>query len=179
MSPGRCTIPSTPIPRPGDPYAFKTIHFDAGPQHMDGSRALEYARSRMSTSDFDRAKRQQLILVAIRDKALNLNLIPKLPTLAATMMDTVKTDMTLDEMVELAALAPQIDMRQYQAGRDRKADGLWLSTPRRWGGRSVAQVGPDQPGGGGSVHSAGVVVPTPMPTQPAPPTPTPTPGPVM
>ncbi len=99
-----------PDPQPGDPHGYKTVHFDAGTQHMDGQRALEYARSRMSTSDFDRAKRQQLILVAIRDKALGLNLIPKLPSLAATMMDTVKTDMTLDEMIELARLSPQIDM---------------------------------------------------------------------
>ncbi len=99
-----------PDPKPGDPYAFKTIHFDAGWQHMDGSRALEYSRSRMSTSDFDRAKRQQLVLVAIRDKALNLNLLPKLPSLMATMANNIKTDMTTDEMVELARLAPQIDM---------------------------------------------------------------------
>jgi LCP family protein required for cell wall assembly len=99
-----------PDPRPGDPYAYKTIHFDAGWQHLNGQRALEYARSRMSTSDFDRAKRQQLILLAIRERALNLNLIPKLPSLFATMGSMVKTDMTLDEMWELAQLAPQIDM---------------------------------------------------------------------
>jgi hypothetical protein len=64
----------------------------------------------MSTSDFDRAKRQQLILIAIRDKALNLNLLPKFPTMAAAMANNVKTDMTMEEMVELARLAPHIDM---------------------------------------------------------------------
>ena len=69
-----------PDPKPGDLYAFKTVHFDPGWQHMNGTRALEYARSRMSTSDFDRAKRQQLILVAIRDRALSLNLLPRLPS---------------------------------------------------------------------------------------------------
>jgi hypothetical protein len=77
---------------------------------MNGERALQYARSRMSTSDFDRANRQQLILLAIREKALNLNLIPKLPALAATMGNMVKTDMSLEEMGEMALLAPQIDM---------------------------------------------------------------------
>lgn len=99
-----------PNPQPGDPHGYKTVHFDAGLQHLDGASALQYARSRMSTSDFERAKRQQQILIAIREKALGLNLIPKLPSLAAAGMDMVKTDMTLDEMVELAALAPQIDM---------------------------------------------------------------------
>jgi LCP family protein required for cell wall assembly len=109
-------VPSTlhdtkyPDPKTDDPHAFKTVHFDAGLQHMNGARALEYARSRMSTSDFHRAKRQQQILLAIREKALNLNLIPKLPTLTSTMMNTIKTDMALEEMIELAALASRIDM---------------------------------------------------------------------
>jgi LCP family protein required for cell wall assembly len=99
-----------PSPKPGDPHAYGTVHFDAGWQHMDGERALQYARSRMSTSDFDRADRQQRILLAIRDKALGLGLIPKLPALFATMGNMVKTDMTLQEMTELALLAPQVDI---------------------------------------------------------------------
>jgi hypothetical protein len=94
---------------------MKTVHFDPGPQHLDGERALEYARSRMSTSDFDRARRQQEILVAIREKALSLNLLPKLPSLLATMGSMVKTDMTVDEILELARLAPQIDMANIKS----------------------------------------------------------------
>lgn len=99
-----------PDPKPDDPYAYKTIHFDPGWQHMDGERALEYARSRMSTSDADRAWRQQQILLAIRETVLNLNLIPKLPELATTLKDSVETDMTLEEMLELARLMPDIDV---------------------------------------------------------------------
>jgi len=100
-----------PMPKPGDPYAMGTVHFDPGPQDMDGERALQYARSRMSTSDFDRAARQQLILLAIREKALkNLNIVTKLPSLIVTMGSMVKTDMKSDEMLELAALGPQIDL---------------------------------------------------------------------
>jgi LCP family protein required for cell wall assembly len=98
-----------PDPKPEDPHGFTTIHFNPGLQSMDGTRALQYARSRMSTDDFDRAKRQQSILLAIRDRALNLDLLPKLPTLAATMANNVKTDMSMEEMVALARLAPQID----------------------------------------------------------------------
>ena len=83
-----------PDPRPGDPYAYKTIHFEPGLQHMDGSRALEYARSRMSTSDFDRAKRQQLVLLAIRERALSPSAIPQWPRLAAAMVDSVTVSYT-------------------------------------------------------------------------------------
>ena len=166
-----------PDPRPGDPYAYKTVHFNAGWQHMDGARALEYARSRMSTSDFDRAKRQQSLLLAIREKALNLNLLPKLPTLTATMMDTVLTDMTLDEMIELARLAPQVDMgnlKQVVIQKPmvygyRREDGAAVQLPK-WD--LIRPVVDDL------FKAPVVVVPTPVPTQPAPPTPTPTLAPV-
>ncbi|MFI5266563.1 MAG: LCP family protein [Chloroflexota bacterium] len=52
---------------------WKVIHFDAGRQHMDGERALEYARARYAdnpqeASDFARASRQQLLIAAIRQK---------------------------------------------------------------------------------------------------------------
>jgi LCP family protein required for cell wall assembly len=103
-----------PMPKPGDPNAYGTVHFDPGWQHMDGERALQYARSRMSTSDFDRADRQQRILLAIREKALGLNLIPKLPSLLSTAGSMVKTDMTAGEMIELARLAPEVDLENIE-----------------------------------------------------------------
>jgi LCP family protein required for cell wall assembly len=98
-----------PDPKPDDPHAYKTVQFEPGWQHMDGERALEYVRSRMSTSDADRSRRQQQILLAIYEKALNTHLIPELPELAAILMDAVNTDITLEEMVEMGRLAPHID----------------------------------------------------------------------
>jgi LCP family protein required for cell wall assembly len=164
-----------PDPQPGDPYGMKTVHFDPGWQHMDGQKALEYARSRMSTSDFDRAKRQQQILVAIRDRALGLNLIPKLPALASTMMDMVKTDMTANEMIELALLAPDVNManvKQVVIQKPmvygyRREDGAAVQLPK-WD--LINPVIADL------FTAPVVVVPTPTP---APPTPTPTLAPVQ
>lgn len=167
-----------PDPKPGDPHAFKTVHFDAGWQHMDGQRALEFARSRMSTSDFDRAKRQQLILVAIREKALNLNLLPKLPSMAKTMADKIQTDMTMDEILELAALAPQIDtgnIEQVVIQRPmvhgfRREDGAAVQLPK-WD--LINPVVAD-------LFAAPVVAASTEPTPtPAPPTPTPTLAPIQ
>jgi len=97
-----------PDPRPEDPYAFKTIDFDAGRQHMDGQRALEYARSRMSTSDFDRARRQQMILLAIRQKALSLGAIPRWPAAVAAVLGGIKTDLNPIQLAALARLAVTI-----------------------------------------------------------------------
>jgi len=98
-----------PDPRPEDPYGFKTVHFDAGWQHMDGARAIEYARSRMSTTDFDRAKRQQMILLAIRKKAVSPGGIARWPTAAAAAMAGVKTDLDVGNLLGLALLAAQTD----------------------------------------------------------------------
>lgn len=52
---------------------YKTISFKAGPQVMDGKKALEYARSRHSMqnnegTDYARARRQQKVIVAIQNK---------------------------------------------------------------------------------------------------------------
>lgn len=41
------------------------VHFDAGPQTLSGQRAVEYARSRLSTSDADRSRRQEFVLAAL------------------------------------------------------------------------------------------------------------------
>lgn len=138
------TVPRTlhdtkyPDPRTDDPYAYKTVHFDPGWQHMNGERALQYARSRMSTSDADRAWRQQQILLAIRETVLHSNRILELPELATTLMDSVKTDMTLEELLELARLMPNIDtanLRQVVLEEPlvyshRREDGAAVLLPR-------------------------------------------------
>jgi len=63
----------TAYPGPND--SFQTISFEAGPQHMDGERALIFTRSRHGSngegSDFARAKRQQIMLAAFKKKLLS------------------------------------------------------------------------------------------------------------
>lgn len=60
-----------------------TFEIDAGPQHLDGETALQYARSRHSTSDFSRSARQQLILAAIGDKVRNTKFISNMDAVHA------------------------------------------------------------------------------------------------
>jgi LCP family protein required for cell wall assembly len=127
-----------PDPKPEDPYAYKTIHFEPGLQHMDGSQALEYARSRMSTSDFDRAKRQQLVLLAIREKALSPSAIPRWPRLVAVAMDSIRTDFEMDELLALAFSAARIDTSKLKQAvlehplvySHRRADGAAVQLPQ-------------------------------------------------
>lgn len=98
------------IPEPlDDPYfpagestAYTHIHFDAGPQHLNGERALEYARSRQTTSDFDRSRRQRLILLAIQHRIDNLGSLPKLVGLVSALRDSVRTNLRPVELRQLA-----------------------------------------------------------------------------
>lgn len=74
----------------------------AGLHHLNGAEALKYARSRHSTSDFDRAKRQQQILLAIRERVLNFDFLSdvgKLKTIFGAVSGSVETDLSLDEII--------------------------------------------------------------------------------
>jgi LCP family protein required for cell wall assembly len=88
------------------------INITAGVHHMTGAQALQFARSRETTSDFDRAARQQQVLLALRLKAMQLSTLTnpiKLTGLINTMGSHVKTDMQLDEMKKFALIAKDID----------------------------------------------------------------------
>jgi len=94
---------------PDEYYGYDPLYISAGRQHMDGELALKYARTRHGSSDFDRAKRQQEVLLAVRDKALQLNLLPKLPELMVLLADTVETDLQPNEILNLAQIGWNID----------------------------------------------------------------------
>jgi LCP family protein required for cell wall assembly len=85
-----------------------------GDYHMDGELALKYARSRKSTSDFDRARRQQQVILAIKDKVFEKNIITnpkKLYELYNTLADHLKTDFQLPEIARVAELAQKFQIK--------------------------------------------------------------------
>lgn len=97
---------------PEVPGGWKQIGFvPAGMQHMDGETALRYAQCRYNTPVFDRDRRQQKVLFAIRDRVLELGiagLVPRALELLTTMRDMVQTDLGPSEIVTLAQLVPQV-----------------------------------------------------------------------
>jgi len=46
-------------------YGYDPFYITAGWQDMDGKTALKYARSRHSSDDIDRSRRQQQVLYAL------------------------------------------------------------------------------------------------------------------
>ena len=91
------------------------INLTAGMHHMDGQQALRYARSRKSTSAFDRERRQRKVLTALWDQALNLDLIPRLPELWRTMADSFQTDLPLEKVLDLAYLGAQLEPQRIRS----------------------------------------------------------------
>jgi LCP family protein required for cell wall assembly len=81
----------------------------AGVQHMDGRTTLSYCRSRMTTSDFDRSRRQRQVLVALWEQAFTLETLTQAPQLWATFGDAFETDLTVAEAVQLAHLVHGIE----------------------------------------------------------------------
>jgi LCP family protein required for cell wall assembly len=79
----------------------------AGSYTMDGEMALKYARSRHSTSDFDRARRQQDIILALKEKAQELDLLTvpaKMLAINDIIKDHLATNLNKDELTRLMQL---------------------------------------------------------------------------
>jgi len=91
------------------------LYIPSGLQHMTGSQALRYARSRNTSSDFDRAARQQRVLLSMRSQADPQALIPHLPELVAALNKTVRTDVPLDQLGELLGLASAVDTKDVRS----------------------------------------------------------------
>jgi LCP family protein required for cell wall assembly len=94
---------------PGTSGRTERLYIPSGIQHMDGDQALRYARSRHTSTDFDRGARQQRLLLSLREQADPQALIPKLPELVAALKKAVRTDVPLDQIDELLGLASQVD----------------------------------------------------------------------
>lgn len=89
------------------------VRFSVGCQRLNAERLLQYARTRATQGgDFDRARRQQEVLRAAQKELLSVggitNFITQVPALYRELSENVRTDLTLDEILALGALASTI-----------------------------------------------------------------------
>jgi len=90
-------------------YVFR---LPAGLNHLDGENALYYVRSRYSSSDFDRARRQQQIMLAIKNKLIGMDFLSdpiRSLSLLNTLKSNIQTDINILDIKGLIQLAQQID----------------------------------------------------------------------
>jgi LCP family protein required for cell wall assembly len=94
-----------------DHFGYKRLYVAPGPQHMNGIQALEYVRTRHAdlVGDFGRSARQQQVLSQLKTKLDTPSIITKLPELANDLGDTVKTDMSIQDIVNFMGFARNID----------------------------------------------------------------------
>jgi LCP family protein required for cell wall assembly len=105
---------------PNMDFGFDPLVLEAGLQHMDGYTAQKYARTRHGDSDFDRARRQQQVIFAIRDQVLNLQSLPSLltqaPALYGSISQNVYTELSLDQMIQLGLWLSEIEPQNIHTG---------------------------------------------------------------
>jgi LCP family protein required for cell wall assembly len=101
---------------PNDTYGFKPLFIPKGMQHMNGQQALDYARTRHLDSDFGRMKRQQQVLMAIKDQALRVDVVPRIPALWAAKDNLAQTDLGLSEVFALVQLSREIKADNITTG---------------------------------------------------------------
>ncbi|MCL4509274.1 MAG: LCP family protein [Chloroflexi bacterium] len=92
---------------PSDPYAYKRLYIPAGPQHLSGPAALEFVRSRHGdlVGDFGRSARQQMLLLALKQRLTGTTLLFHLPQLANDLQSSVRTDVPLTDLLAYANFA--------------------------------------------------------------------------
>ncbi len=83
---------------------YEHIYYPAGKVKMEGHEALAYVRSRHSSSDYDRSRRQVELLTAIRNKLFELETIKKLPKFYEAMSKHVNSNLDLESAKKLAPL---------------------------------------------------------------------------
>ena len=104
----------------------------SGKNHIDGSKALFFVRARYASSDFERARRQQQVLLALKDKLMSLGTLAdfgKVNNILNVLGEDVRTDMDISEMKKFFNLAnttqnPQISQKVF----DTSDEGLLYST---------------------------------------------------
>jgi len=99
-----------------DDYAGKLhIHFDKGHQHLNGKQAVEYLRFRHDAlGDIGRTQRQQWFMRGLLNTLKKPDIITKIPDIVSVAKKYIKTNMSLYEMSQYAALVRHLDMDKIE-----------------------------------------------------------------
>ena len=102
------------------------VTLEPGTYTLDGATTLGYARDRYTgIGDFDRSSRQMQVIMAVRNRILEFNMLPNLiaksPAIYKDLSSGIHTNLNLQQIIELALLASQIpkeNIKQAVIGTD-------------------------------------------------------------
>jgi anionic cell wall polymer biosynthesis LytR-Cps2A-Psr (LCP) family protein len=104
-------LPTDVDGRPIDANTEDMGYFTAGQHHFTGDEALRFSRIRKKYNDFTRMDNQNMVLCALRKKLLTPSVLPKIPQLIAAFQNSVLTDLSPEQLSQLACLAPKLDRK--------------------------------------------------------------------
>jgi LCP family protein required for cell wall assembly len=81
---------------------------EPGKQHLDGHQALWYSRSRATTDDFSRMRRQRCMVGAIVDQVNPVTMVEKYPRLASVLKKNLQTDISQKELKAFVTLVERM-----------------------------------------------------------------------
>ncbi len=120
---------------PGENFSFRTVHFDAGPQTMNGETALTFARSRHGNNgeggDFARARRQQLVILSLKQKLLSAGTYTNpltIQQILSSLKAHVTTNLSITELTSLARMAGEFNSSPKNLVLDNSPTGFLVST---------------------------------------------------
>jgi LCP family protein required for cell wall assembly len=90
------------------------LYLSAGPNHLDGERALIMATNRIP-STFQRMKYQRIIFSALREKMLSSEVLPKIPQLATQYIGSVRTDLSPSIINKLICISQAVPKGNIQS----------------------------------------------------------------
>ena len=94
---------------PTEDFGTEVVVFEPGPQHMDGERALKYARTRNADNDDARRERQFQILRALFDEGQSLGSLTRATDIVLALGGAVQTSFTLPAQISLARIGLDMD----------------------------------------------------------------------
>jgi len=101
---------------PDNNYGYQTVTFTQGKETMNGARALIYARSRHGNngegSDFARARRQQIVIAAVKNKLMSAGTLLNpivIKKIIDSVADNTSTNLDFGQIMFLASLAKKVD----------------------------------------------------------------------
>jgi len=99
-----------------NPYAYKRLYIQAGPQHLTGGEALEYVRSRHGDliGDFGRSQRQQQVLLKLRRRLEQPGTILQIPDYLDAISGSIRSDFSLRDIISLATFGATLQADHIQ-----------------------------------------------------------------
>jgi anionic cell wall polymer biosynthesis LytR-Cps2A-Psr (LCP) family protein len=94
--------------RPVDDKTEDMGYFYAGQNHFNGDQALRFARIRKKYNDFTRMSHQNMVICALKEKITSPAVLPKIPQIIASFQDSVITDLSPEQISQLACLVPKL-----------------------------------------------------------------------